>query len=247
MADKLTRSQALRLLGLSGEVDHAEVKRAYRQQARTHHPDLGGDPGTFHELQRAYERLVGSAAAADPPLVARGRPSRPTAGHPTAPPPAATSVAPIDWDRPLPTTRTGLDPELVAVWLARPAQGLVAPLLATSRSPGSRANRLAVHLSPDLTARLAVATGRDDRGRSVVGIEVGAANRRGRRALEQTTLTGGWIRERTTTSTRLRDLLAPGDDRRATAVRVSTHLAALLERLEWPLETWTLVTEPGEG
>lgn len=244
MPDEPTRSQALRLLGLTGQVAHAEIKRAYRELARTHHPDLGGDPGTFHQLQRAYERLAGPAAADDPPLVARGRPSRPTTGGAAAG--ASVGAAGIDWDRPLPTRRAVLDPELVAVWLAAPSPGPVATLVATSRAPGSRANRLAVHLSPDLTARLTVGTARDDRGRTVVGVEVAAANRRARRALERATLTDGWVRERTTTSTRVRDLLPPAGDRRTTAVRASSHLAALLERLGWELPAWTLVTEPHE-
>ena len=34
------------------------VKSAYRQQAKVHHPDLGGDAETFRKLHQAYEEMV---------------------------------------------------------------------------------------------------------------------------------------------------------------------------------------------
>jgi len=34
------------------------LKRAYRRQAKKHHPDLGGDSDTFRKLQDAYEYLL---------------------------------------------------------------------------------------------------------------------------------------------------------------------------------------------
>jgi hypothetical protein len=34
------------------------IKSAYRQQAKVHHPDLGGDAETFRKLHRAYEEMV---------------------------------------------------------------------------------------------------------------------------------------------------------------------------------------------
>jgi len=33
------------------------IKRAYRRQAKKHHPDLGGKPQTFLKIQDAYEKL----------------------------------------------------------------------------------------------------------------------------------------------------------------------------------------------
>jgi len=33
------------------------VKNAYRQQAKTHHPDLGGDAETFRKVHQAYEEM----------------------------------------------------------------------------------------------------------------------------------------------------------------------------------------------
>lgn len=34
------------------------LKRAYRKQAKKHHPDLGGSSSTFRKLQEAYENLL---------------------------------------------------------------------------------------------------------------------------------------------------------------------------------------------
>jgi hypothetical protein len=34
------------------------VKKAYRQQAKRHHPDRGGKPDAFRRLQKAYESLM---------------------------------------------------------------------------------------------------------------------------------------------------------------------------------------------
>lgn len=35
-----------------------EIKSAYRRQAKTHHPDIGGDPNKFREVQIAYESAM---------------------------------------------------------------------------------------------------------------------------------------------------------------------------------------------
>ena len=34
------------------------IKRAYREQVKQHHPDLGGKPATFRKIQEAYEKLI---------------------------------------------------------------------------------------------------------------------------------------------------------------------------------------------
>jgi hypothetical protein len=34
------------------------IKRAYRRQAKKHHPDQGGDAATFRKLHEAYQQLV---------------------------------------------------------------------------------------------------------------------------------------------------------------------------------------------
>ncbi|AUS79653.1 molecular chaperone DnaJ [Actinoalloteichus sp. AHMU CJ021] len=46
------------LLGLSRDATTAEVKSAYRQLAKTMHPDAGGTAGAFRLLQDAYETLT---------------------------------------------------------------------------------------------------------------------------------------------------------------------------------------------
>ena len=43
--------------GLAG-ASAAAIKRAYRQLAKTHHPDLGGDAEAFRRLDAAYRSLV---------------------------------------------------------------------------------------------------------------------------------------------------------------------------------------------
>ena len=54
------RREALRLLGLEEGASRQQIKRAYRQLAKAHHPDLGGDVQAFHRLDAAYRLLIGS-------------------------------------------------------------------------------------------------------------------------------------------------------------------------------------------
>jgi hypothetical protein len=239
---RLTREEALRLLELEPRpgvaVDAATAKRAFRQLARTHHPDHGGDATTFHRLQLAYERLLADEPSDRRPNVGRGRPSR--ASSPGTTVPDAADLASVRWDLPLRGARRHLDRDTVAGWLAQPHAAPIMPLLASSRAPGSRMNRLAVHLSPDLTSRLRIVPARDDRHREVVAIEVTASARRARRALDRVPLAGGWVRTRGSSSTTLRHELVPSAVRRQTAVRVTDRLEALLTTLDWPLTSWTL-------
>uniref|UniRef100_A0A7S2CDK1 Uncharacterized protein n=1 Tax=Alexandrium andersonii TaxID=327968 RepID=A0A7S2CDK1_9DINO len=46
-----------RILGVEKSASDAEIKQAYKKQAMKHHPDRGGDEGTFKEISRAYEVL----------------------------------------------------------------------------------------------------------------------------------------------------------------------------------------------
>ena len=52
---------ALRLLKLptTSKTSFDEVKRAYRDEAKAHHPDLGGDAELFIKIKSAYELLKG--------------------------------------------------------------------------------------------------------------------------------------------------------------------------------------------
>jgi DnaJ-class molecular chaperone len=49
------------VLGVQANATEAEVKRAFRQQARIHHPDKGGDAERFREVNEAYETLSNAA------------------------------------------------------------------------------------------------------------------------------------------------------------------------------------------
>ena len=45
------------ILGIQENASEKEVKEAYRQKAREHHPDRGGDPNKFKIIQMAYELI----------------------------------------------------------------------------------------------------------------------------------------------------------------------------------------------
>lgn len=46
-----------KLLGLTPSASWEEVERAYRQKAKLHHPDHGGDGDTMQALNDAYSRI----------------------------------------------------------------------------------------------------------------------------------------------------------------------------------------------
>lgn len=237
----LTREEALGVLQLPGSAGASAAKRAYRRLARVHHPDAGGDGHTFHLLQLAYERLATEPDPEGVPRVARGRPSRAAAAWEAeiAVDRSPVDVQSVDWTMARDEAATVLHRDAVAAHLADGDQPLVRPLTATSRHPGSRLNRIAHHLSSDLTAQLRVRAGADDRRRPVVVVEVRAGARRARRALDQCALDDPWVRLRGSSATVLRSTLAPSEQRRATAVRATDRLEVLLDRLSWPLPSWT--------
>jgi len=45
------------LLGCTKDASEADIKKAFRRSAMTHHPDKGGDPEKFKEISKAYECL----------------------------------------------------------------------------------------------------------------------------------------------------------------------------------------------
>lgn len=245
MSRPFTREEALRVLDLPASADARTVKRAYRRLAREHHPDLGGDPTTFHRLQQAYERLVDDPGRDGPPAVSRGRPSRPHGG--AAGGSSVVDLDSVDWDAACPDGEVRLDRDRLALLLARDHGGPVHPVTAASRSPGSRLNRIAAKLAGDLTSRLRVASDTDDRDGPVVTLEVRGSTRRARRALDRVGLGGAWTRTRTSSSTVLRSRLVPSDDRRATSVRATDRLEELLAALEWPLPAWTVTLDHPPG
>jgi len=51
--------ELLSRLGLPCDADLAAVKKRFRELAKKHHPDSGGDPERFIALEENYRRLVG--------------------------------------------------------------------------------------------------------------------------------------------------------------------------------------------
>lgn len=242
MPEAMSRAQALRVLALSSRADRDDVKRAYRQLAREHHPDRGGDPDTFHEVARAFQRLVDDDTRPATPTVTPGRPSRsPTGGSAQV----AVDLTSIDWETPVPDLGMRLDRDRLAVALTRTPTPIVVPVTAISRSPGSRLNGLAAHLAGNATASLAIYPDTDDRGMPVVAVQIRARARRARRALETAELQGQWARLRGSSSTVLRSTFTPAADARVSAILATDRAATALDGLDWGLPSWTL--SDGEG
>ncbi|WP_020421549.1 DnaJ domain-containing protein [Amycolatopsis sp. ATCC 39116] len=108
------------LLGVDRRASTSEIKSAYRQRARTAHPDAGGSPDEFQALRQAYEVLVDPlqraaydraldrAAATSSPVRAR-RPGRKLGEDPsfTAELPVLDPNALEWWDAAREKARTG--------------------------------------------------------------------------------------------------------------------------------------------
>ena len=52
------------IVGISRHSSDAELRRAFRAQARRLHPDMGGDPRSFRRLVRAHDILSNAASRA---------------------------------------------------------------------------------------------------------------------------------------------------------------------------------------
>ena len=50
-------------LGLATSVTEAEVKVRFRELAKVHHPDKGGDPAEFRRLREAHDRIIKARSA----------------------------------------------------------------------------------------------------------------------------------------------------------------------------------------
>jgi len=53
----LSYSESHTILGLPGNADDQEIRRAYAKLAMDHHPDHGGDPTAFLRISEAYKML----------------------------------------------------------------------------------------------------------------------------------------------------------------------------------------------
>ena len=49
-------------LGVSVNATDAEIKKAYREKAKEHHPDKGGDVDKFHKVSEAHQILINPVA-----------------------------------------------------------------------------------------------------------------------------------------------------------------------------------------
>jgi DnaJ family protein A protein 2 len=54
---EIDNSRYYDLLGVGKAANDAELKKAYRKKALKEHPDKGGDPEKFKDIQKAYETL----------------------------------------------------------------------------------------------------------------------------------------------------------------------------------------------
>lgn len=54
---EVDNSKFYEILDIPKTADESDVKKAFRKAAMIHHPDKGGDPEKFKEIQRAYEVL----------------------------------------------------------------------------------------------------------------------------------------------------------------------------------------------
>lgn len=220
----MRRDEALAVLGLPADADPGAVRRRFRALARERHPDRGGDPAAFAELDRAYAALRDLPAPARP-RVARGRPSR------TVPVPSAAPAAAGDADA------------LAAALAARcdPTTGH-GRLRLVSVAPGARRNRLAAALPEGTISVLELRLG------PVAEVRLTVRTRAARRAVAALALDGPdlaapWVRRRGDAAIELRCTPrtgpADGPTGADAAVRTVTGAAArLLGTLAWPVADW---------
>jgi len=65
------------ILGVKPTADEREIRRAYRELVMRHHPDRGGDPQKFRQIQEAYRLLTHSKAREREPREGRRVPRTP--------------------------------------------------------------------------------------------------------------------------------------------------------------------------
>lgn len=226
----MDRRDACRLLDVADDVDLPELKRRFRELARDHHPDRGGDPVLFRDLRYAFallsDELTAEAARPRRPLVSRGRPSRVVDGR------SATRGLGVDA---LDAHGQALADRLTTEGTCRYA----------SRAPGAWTNRFAASLSAASTSSLHVDLTCAPVPDLAVSAQVDltARTRAARRAvttLDVALLDGAaWVRQRGDAMTALRTTLRgrSGDD---TPIVRRTALAVveLLDALAWPLSEW---------
>lgn len=238
------RSTALDVLGLDTASDLYAVKRRFRALVQDLHPDRGGDPRAFHDLQVAYRLLcreLDEDARPARPRVAHGRPSRQRPEPVPAPPAPGGPLAPLsDVDlRVLSSERhRGLDGELLArLLLTGTATSRGYHLV--SRPPGARMGVLAALRDAGATSSLSFSA-----GPAGVRVELTARGRRARRALTELDMSAltraTWTRHRGDAVTVAAADLGRTRRSEGGALHVAGAAVELLDALEWPLSWWRL-------
>jgi hypothetical protein len=242
------RSTALDVLGLDTTSDLDTVKRRFRTLALDLHPDRGGDPHAFHDLQVAYRLLcrdLDEETAPARPRVARGRPSRQRPASSAAPTSAGRSLEPMsgaELQRLQADRRHTLDGELLARLLLTPAP------MSRSHRLVSRAPRTSGHtLGRVLPALLDVGVTSSltfDAGAAGVRVQLTARGRRARRALSDVDMSGltraAWTRHRGDAVTVAAADLERAQRSEGGARHVAGAAVELLDALGWPLTSWRI-------
>ncbi len=240
----MNTTDAVEVLGLSGRVDQATVKAAYRRLARHHHPDRGGDVARFQRIQQAYEVLVDTLPGPSP----RPEPQQRSASVADRWWDSSSrwfegevDVDAVDWSRKVPSLGSfRVDRDLLATMLV--AGGPVAAVTLRSRAPGSWSHRFIDWLQPDLLADVRIAPA-DAQGIAGHDVTVSATFRtiKARRLVGDAKLPSGWAKHRGSATVTVRRSLHPATQRQATAVRVADEVDALLASMAWPLDDWFVV------
>lgn len=225
----LTVAEAREILAVDGNTTVRGLRRRYRALARERHPDTGGDPDAFRELQQAYEvmrRYLGEDPARD--VIRRG-----AAGYvrPTRPPPVDPDE--VDWEE-VGGAGARLTRDRLAVRAARGSP--VAPTVARSRGPRSPLNWLVPVLSADFSSSLTVRPGSPEEAEVVLRVAQGRM--RGR--LLDAAVPARWIRTRENRVVTARRGVPTGDDPRVNALRAADVALDLLDLLGWPSSAWRL-------
>ncbi|WP_163544177.1 DnaJ domain-containing protein [Occultella kanbiaonis] len=90
MTERSLGATPYEVLGVDAGASTEELRRAYRRRLRESHPDVGGDPELFHEVQTAWEQ-IGTPAhrarydRANPPTGAPARGAGSNGSHPSGP------------------------------------------------------------------------------------------------------------------------------------------------------------------
>lgn len=243
--EPMTVAEAVRVLGLRRPIEPGALKRAYRERAREHHPDRGGDPRTFQQVQAAYELLrrddTATRSGARRPAATASVDDRwweaPARWHETA-----VDLGTVDWGASVPEDGSfALTRDRLAVLLGRGAEP-VAAVTAHSRSPGSWLHPVIGWLQPDLLAELRV-TPADVQGIPGHDVHVRFAFRslKARRIVGGAQLPQGWTEKRGSSSTTVQRILHPSPDPQATATRVADLVNEVTAAMGWPLSDWYVV------